>query len=404
LRILPYRNKTRIDGVVLTLIDVSLLKQAEEDAREAVRRRDHFLAMLSHELRNPLGAVLNAAYLMEREGMDSAARRDALEVIVRQAQQMARLLDDLLDVSRITQNKIEIHRELLDLRTTATEAVQAVRPTLDARRQTLIVKIEPSPLVVMGDAARLQQIQVNLLHNSIKYTPPEGTIWLNIYRQDGEIVVRVRDTGEGIPPHMLESIFDLFVQNHKTLDRSDGGMGVGLTLVRTLVAMHGGTVTARSEGAGRGSEFVVRLPLAIAQEPATTPQRPSKPRAGRRVLIVEDNADSREMLAQILRLDGCHVTVAADGNQGLEAIRRERFDLAMVDIGLPGIDGYEVARQARTGAKGDGTYFVALTGYGRPEDRLAVLQAGFDEHLIKPVKPSDLDRVLRVCTGPDGNG
>ena len=257
--------------------------------------------------------------------------------------------------------------------------------------------------MVMGDAARLQQIQVNLLNNASKYTPPGGNLWLNVCRQGDEAVIRVRDTGEGIPPHMLESIFDLFVQNDKTLDRADGGMGVGLTLVRTLVAMHGGTVTARSEGAGRGSEFVVRLPLAIGQEPATMPEEPSKLPAGRRVLIVEDNADSREMLAQLLRMDGCNVTVAADGNQGLEAIRRERFDLALVDIGLPGIDGYEVVRQVRTGSGGDGTYFVALTGYGRPEDRLAVLQAGFDEHLVKPAKPIDLDRVLLSCTGPKRN-
>ena len=240
----------------------------------------------------------------------------------------------------------------------------------------------------MGDAARLQQIQVNLLHNAAKYTPPEGTIWLSVRRQDGEAVIRVRDTGAGIPADMLETIFDLFVQNDRTLDRADGGMGVGLTLVRTLVAMHGGTVTARSDGVGRGSEFVVRLPLTTEQRPAVSAEQPSKLPAGTRVLIVEDNADSREMLAQLLRMDGCNVTVAADGHQGLEAIRREKFDLALVDIGLPGIDGYEVARQVRAGPAGDGIYLVALTGYGRPEDRLAVLQAGFDEHLVKPVKPA----------------
>ena len=406
LRILPYRNKGRIDGVVLTLIDVSLLKQAEQDlkqaeeeAREDVRRRDHFLAMLSHELRNPLGAILNSAYVMEREGAGGAARQKAQAVIVRQARQMARLLDDLLDVSRITQNKIEIHRDLVDLRAATTEAVQAARPLIESRRQVLEVDIEPSPLFVMGDAARLQQIQVNLLHNAAKYTPPQGTIWLSVRREGGEAVVRVRDTGAGIPAGMLETIFDLFVQSDRTLDRADGGMGVGLTLVRALVAMHGGTVTARSKGVGRGSEFVVRLPLTSVQAPAVPAEKPSQVPAGTRVLIVEDNADSREMLAQRLRMDGCHATVASDGNQGLEAIRREQFDLALVDIGLPGIDGYEVARQVRAGPRGDGIYLVALTGYGRPEDRLAVLQAGFDEHLVKPVKPIELDRVLRMRRG-----
>ena len=280
LRILPYRNKTRIDGIVLTLIDVSPLKLAEEEAREAVRRRDHFLAMLSHELRNPLGAVLNSVHLMERPGIDDVARQEAQAIIVRQAQQMARLLDDLLDVSRITQNKIEIHRDLVDLRAAAAEAVQAARPMIESRRQELKVEIESSPLFVMGDAARLQQIQVNLLHNAAKYTPPEGTIWLSVCRQDGDAVIRVRDTGAGIPPDMLETIFDLFVQNDRTLDRADGGMGVGLTLVRTLVAMHGGTVTARSDGIGRGSEFVVRIPLTIEQRPAVTPEQPSKLPAG----------------------------------------------------------------------------------------------------------------------------
>ncbi len=271
---------------------------------------------------------------------------------------------------------------------------------IESRRQKLKVEIEPSPLLVMGDAARLQQIQVNLLHNAAKYTPPEGTIWLSVERQGGEAVVRVRDTGAGIPADMLDTIFDLFVQNDRTLDRADGGMGVGLTLVRTLVALHGGTVTARSDGAGRGSEFVVRLPLSSEVQSAVAKEPAAKSRAGTRVLIVEDNADSREMLAQRLRLDGCEVAVAADGKQGLEAIRREKFDVALVDIGLPGIDGYEVARQVRGGAGGDGIYLVALTGYGRQEDRAAVLQAGFDEHLVKPVKPSELDRVLlmrRAC-------
>ena len=217
LRILPYRNKTRIDGIVLTLIDVSPLKLAEEDAREAVRRRDHFLAMLSHELRNPLGAVLNSVHLMERLGVDDVTRQEAQAIIVRQAQQMARLLDDLLDVSRITQNKIEIHRDLVDLRTAAAEAVQAARPMIESRRQDLKVDIESSPLFVMGDASRLQQIQVNLLHNAAKYTPSEGTIWLSVCRQGGDAVIRVRDTGAGIPADMLETIFDLFVQNDRTL-------------------------------------------------------------------------------------------------------------------------------------------------------------------------------------------
>ena len=431
LRILPYRTGGGVAGVVLTLIHIDRLKRveeecrrsaeklgatnsrlsasiqrcqnAEEDAREAVRRRDHFLAMLSHELRNPLGAVLNSAHLLQRSDRDEAARKEAQSVIVRQARQMARLLDDLLDVSRITQNKVDIRRELVDLRDTANEAILAARPMIEARQQTLQIEITQEPLTLMGDAARLQQIQVNLLHNAAKYTPPGGEIRLILTREQDLAVLRVRDNGSGIPREMLESIFDLFVQNNRTLDRSDGGMGVGLTLVRALVSLHGGSVTAFSQGAGLGSEFVVRLPLSLDTVPVAPVEPLPTPKAGTRVLIVEDNADSREMLAQLLSMDGCNVAVAVDGRDGLETMRRQDFDVALIDIGLPGIDGYGVARAVRSDRSNDGIYLVALTGYGRPEDRRAVLDAGFDEHLVKPVQPDELAKVLLKRRTRDGN-
>jgi two-component system CheB/CheR fusion protein len=432
LRILPYRTGGGVAGVVLTLIHIDKLKRveeecrrsaeklgatnsrlsasiqrcqdAEEDAREAVRRRDHFLAMLSHELRNPLGAVLNSAHLIQRSDSDEAARKEAQAVIVRQARQMARLLDDLLDVSRITQNKIDIRRELVDLRDTTNEAILAARPMIETRQQTLNVEIANEPLTLMGDAARLQQIQVNLLHNAAKYTPPGGEIHLRLKREQDVAVLRVRDTGSGIPREMLESVFELFVQSNRTLDRSDGGMGVGLTLVRALVSLHGGTVTAFSEGAGRGSEFVVRLPLSVDKVPVRPVAPPPASMAGTRVLIVEDNADSREMLAQLLSMDGCSVAVAVDGREGLDAMHRQKFDVALIDIGLPGIDGYGVARAVRSDRSNDGIYLVALTGYGRPEDRRAVLDAGFDEHLVKPVQPDELAKVLLRRRKQDVNG
>ncbi len=380
--------------------DISARKQAEALAREAVQRRDQFLAMLSHELRNPLGAVLNATYVLDQNCKVRQACHSPCQVIQRQTHQMSRLLDDLLDVSRVTQGKIEIRPELIDMREAVTPVLQMIEREVQQRNQTLQADIDPQPMIVKADLTRLQQIQVNLLTNAMKYTPRGGRIWLTAYPEDDNVVLRVRDNGEGIAPEMQQSIFDIFVQAGSTLDRADGGMGVGLTLVKQLVELHHGSVTAHSDGPGKGTEFVVRLPKVANVmppcDPAATPPVTAEPEPLRqgRILIVEDNADSRDMLRILLELDGYQVTAAEDGQKGLEMLRNEDFDLALVDIGLPGIDGYEVARTIRRDPRHAGIRLVALTGYGGDADRSAVKAAGYDDHLVKPLRREDLNKVL----------
>lgn len=376
--------------------DISVQKQAETVARQAVQRRDQFLAMLSHELRNPLGAVLNATYVLDNNCTARKSCSNPCQVIQRQTHQMSRLLDDLLDVTRVTQGKIELRTRPVKIQETIEHAIVSVRADLEARHQKLVVDIAAEEMMVDGDATRLQQIQANLLTNAIKYTPPGGTITVSAYPEDGNVVLSVGDTGEGIPQDMLESVFDLFVQARATLDRSDGGMGVGLTLVKQLVEMHGGTITAHSDGPGQGTEFVLRLP-AIQGELSvnSTPHDVSEPvEYGGRILIVEDNADSRAMLQSLLEIYGYQVEAARDGHAGLDLLQQSQFDLALVDIGLPGIDGYEVARIIRRDPKHQGVRLVALTGYGADADRRAVEEAGFDDHLVKPLQRDDLDKVL----------
>jgi two-component system, chemotaxis family, CheB/CheR fusion protein len=385
----------RLVGTIGVFRDVTQQKLAEEKIHEAVRRRDQFLAMLSHELRNPLGAITNAAQLLERVNGDAQRQRKGLEIINRQSRQMARLLDDLLEVSRVTQNKIELRKRVLDLRDVTAEAADAVRDLMDARGILFDVELDPRPLPVEGDAARLQQIQVNLLSNSAKYTRRGGHVWLSVKREQNEAVLRVRDNGAGVRAEMLDSIFDLFVQSSSTLDRADGGMGVGLTLVRSLVQMHGGSVSAHSEGEGHGTELVVRLPLTSA--PASSDTR-ARARvhwpAGTKIVVVEDNPDSRQTLCTLLELAGFECHSAEDGADGISVMERVRPEIGIIDIGLPGIDGFELARRIRGRPELGGLYLVALTGYGQPTDRAMALEAGFDEHLVKPLHPEDLTRLL----------
>jgi len=327
-----------IMGSVHVARDISEQKRAESLAVEAVRQRDQFLAMLSHELRNPLGAILNAACVVKRMPPQTDSFGEALAVIERQAQQMSSLLDDLLDVSRVMQGKIAMAREEVELGATARDAVAAVRFTLESRSQELQLELAEQPLYVRGDATRLQQIQVNLLMNASKFTPVGGRIALRLQSEDGQAVLSVEDNGDGIAGDMLERVFELFVQADTTLHRQQGGLGIGLTLVRMLVKMHGGNVTAYSPGLGLGSRFVVRLPLAV--QAATVPLLPvaAAPVAvTSRVLIVEDNADVRSMLHTLLTLEGHEVKEAADGNQGLGTLASEAFDVALIDIGLPGL-------------------------------------------------------------------
>lgn len=396
LRILPYRAKGTIDGVVLTMIDISSLKAAEDALREAVVRRDQFLAMLSHELRNPLGAIVTATTMLaDSPGMQDGNGK-VLTILRRQSAQMAHLLDDLLEASRVTQNKLELHRRVIDLRNVTRDAADAVRSLMDSRGVTLTLDVVDSPVWVDGDPTRLQQIQVNLLNNAAKYTPRGGHVELTLARESGCAVIRVRDDGAGIAPDVLPTVFDLFVQSRRTLDRSEGGLGVGLTLVRSLVQMHGGEVVAMSPGEGKGTTMTVHLPLAGA-----TPQedldlkreRTRQLEKGALVVVVEDNVDAGTMICELLTKHGLSCESVTDGTAGLDWILKRRPAAAIVDVGLPGMDGFEIARRVRQD-KGCDTFLVALTGYGRAVDRARAIASGFDEHLVKPVDPERLVRLL----------
>ncbi|HYE90469.1 MAG TPA: PAS domain-containing protein, partial [Terriglobales bacterium] len=395
---LPLRDRANaIVGVAVIFRDVTAQKRAEAKIQEAVRLRDQFLAMLSHELRNPLGAIVTATSMLKT---DAAAGRlkpaRLLEILDRQSQQMAHLLDDLLEASRVTQNKIELRKRVLDLGVVAREAVEAVRPQMDERGLHFALRLGPQPIYVNGDAARLQQIQVNLLNNAAKYTPRGGHVTLDVGVEAGEAVIRVKDDGVGIGRELLDSVFDLFVQSSRTLDRSAGGLGVGLTLVRALVTMHGGTVVGHSDGEGRGSEFTVRLPLAVAGEvPAPAPPRtPFTLGARARIMVVEDNTDSRELLCELLEHVGFECRAAESGLGALELVTEFAPDVAILDLGLPGMDGLELARRIRSEPRHARMILIALTGYGQAADRVAAREAGFDEHLVKPVQGEQLLTLL----------
>jgi two-component system CheB/CheR fusion protein len=372
------------------------LRIAEAEARNAVVKRDQFLAMLSHELRNPLSAILSGVGVLDHADADLQAVQRARQAIRRQVDHMSRLLDDLLDVARVTQGKIAFHKRVLDLNQLMSEAGQGMRTVMQASGHNFSIVPAEGAVMVDGDATRLLQIIENLLTNAAKYTPSGGCIMMRLVNEDDHCELRVRDNGRGIEPALLEDIFDMFFQSDHALDRGDGGMGVGLTLVRALVQMHLGTVTAHSEGLARGSEFVVRLPL--ASRPQLESRESTSPADGpaTRILLVEDNGDTRDMLQTILQLDGFQVETAEDGQRGLEAILAERPDVAVIDIGLPQLDGYEVARRVRQQFGKSQIRLIALTGYGQQKDRAAVYAAGFDEHLVKPV---DIEKLKQVLSG-----
>jgi two-component system, chemotaxis family, CheB/CheR fusion protein len=391
---LPLIDRTRsVVGVVGVIRDVTEQKRAQEHVQAEVRRRDEFLAMLSHELRNPLGAIVNATALLESRVSEPERHPATLQIIKRQTTQMTRLLDDLLDAGRVTQNKIELRRTTVDLRAVIEDAIDGVKSLVEAQGHELQTSLDDEPLYVDGDPARLQQVVVNLLTNAAKYTPPGGHLALAARAVGSEAIVTVRDDGMGIPQQSIGSIFDLFVQSKRTLDRSDGGLGVGLTLVRSLVALHGGTVSARSDGEGAGSEFTVTLPRVVAPEPRPTPLPRRRLFPGARVAVVEDNADSREMLCAILEVAGFECRSAGRGDDGLALITEMRPDVALVDVGLPGMSGFDVARHVRDNPSLAEVQLVALTGYGRPQDKERALSAGFDIHLVKPF---DLDTLCRL--------
>jgi CheY-like chemotaxis protein/anti-sigma regulatory factor (Ser/Thr protein kinase) len=347
-------------------------------------------------LRNPLAAIRNGIQVFRLVGPEDANLVWARDVIDRQVQHLSRLVDDLLDVSRAARGKVQLQKVPLELTSVVARAVETSRPLVEARRQHLAVELPDEPVRLEGDLTRLAQVLANLLNNAAKYTDEGGQIWLSAERAGGTVVLRVRDTGIGIATEVLPSVFDLFVQADRSLARSEGGLGIGLTLVKRLVELHGGTVEAHSEGPGRGSEFVVRLP-------ALRGARPPQPRRGggagagppprRRVMVVDDNADAAASLALLLRLRGHEVATAADGLATLELARSFRPEVVLLDLGLPGMDGYEVARRLRAEAELATVRFVAMTGHGHEEDRRRCREAGFAEHLMKP---ADLDEVERM--------
>lgn len=368
------------------------------ECQRAVRCRDEFLAMLSHELRNPLGVIANALMLMQACKGDLTLIEHARTVACRQIDLLTRLVDDLLDVSRITRGKIQLRLERVELATIVARAVEAAQPTVDHHRHRLSVSLPAYPLWLEADATRLTQVLSNLLQNATKYTEPGGSIHLSVERIGDEAFVRIRDTGVGIARDLLERIFEPFTQADRSLDRSLGGLGLGLALVRSLVELHGGTVRACSEGPGKGSEFVVRLPVQAPPEDGahgpTAAPRGATARA-RRILIVDDNADAADSLRWLLELTGHAVWTAHNGHAALEAAAVLSPELVLLDIGLPGLNGYEVARHLRSQPAGRDMVLVALTGYGQDEDRRRAHEAGFDHHFVKPLNIEQLQSVLQ---------
>jgi PAS domain S-box-containing protein len=366
---------------------------ARAEAEQVSRAKDEFLAMLAHELRNPMGVIVHAVAILEAQTSPASDWSPTIAMIGRQAAHLARLIDDLLDVARISSGRIALAAQTIDLKPVVAQALEAQRVRVDAKAQHLEVTLPASPVLVVGDPVRLQQVVGNLVNNASKYTPSGGFLWVDLDSQAGEAVLRVRDNGTGIPADRLDSIFELFVQANATLARTEGGLGVGLTLVRRVVELHHGRVEGHSEGLGKGAEFTVRLPLAPSSAESATPTTALPSLASKRILIVEDGEDSRVALACLLRLDGHEVYEAADGRTGLALAEERHPEIVIVDIGLPDVDGYEVGRALRT-AFGAGVHLLALTGYGQPADREEALKAGFDAHLVKPVAPDTLLETL----------
>jgi two-component system CheB/CheR fusion protein len=391
----------RIIGSVGMVLDITERKRAEVarlanlELADADRRKNQFLAMLSHELRNPLAPIRNCTYILERAEPGGDQARRALAVIERQAGQLARLVDDLLDVTRITRNKIPLQRETLELNELVRRAMEDQRTLFEEAEVRLELRPAPSHVFVNADRNRLAQVVGNLLQNAAKFTGRGGATRVTIRADSAEsrAVVQVADTGVGMAPEMVARLFEPFSQADSTLDRSKGGLGLGLALVKGLVELHGGDVRAHSAGPGHGAEFVVRLPLAMAEPAAPRPGK-SVARHRRRVLLIEDNVDAADSLHEVLVLEEHVVEVAYDGPEGIAKAREFRPDVVLCDIGLPGMDGYQVARALRADAELGGTYLVALSGYALPEDLQRAHEAGFDRHIAKPPSLDTLQELL----------
>ncbi|HQU41884.1 MAG: hypothetical protein B7Z73_02535 [Planctomycetia bacterium 21-64-5] len=388
--------------ILLAVEDVSAVRERADELAELDRRKDEFLAMLSHELRNPLTPILNAAVLLRLHsnrnrlnGVENPVLQQSASIIERQVGQLRRIVDELLEVSRISTGRIHLHKERMALSGVVDDAVATVRSLIDQRKHELTVSLPAQAIWLYADAARLEQVVVNLLTNAAKYTVDGGRVWLTVHPEGDEAVLRVRDTGVGIAPEILPRIFDLFTQGERSLDRAQGGLGIGLALVKRLVEMHAGTV-AVSSFLGQGSEFVVRLPVVPPPDPRppspeTEQAQPAGPSL--RVLVVDDNVDTVTTLAMLVQESGHEVRTAYDGAGVLEAALDYRPNVVLLDIGLPGLNGFEVAKRIRQQPALNNAVLVAMTGYGRETDRQRSQEAGFDHHLVKP---GDFGKVLEI--------
>ncbi len=383
----------RSSGVVLIFRDVTLQRQVEQTLRDADRRKDEFLALLAHELRNPLAPIGNALQILEIADHDPATRTDARQMMQRQFDHLVRLVDDLLDVSRIAQGKIELLPERTSLGAVLERAIEAARPLIDHRKHELTLDVPDHPTELYVDPVRLAQVVTNLLTNAAKYMEDGGAILLFARSENGELILSVRDEGIGIPADLLPQVFDMFMQVEQGRTRSHGGLGIGLTLVKSMVQMHGGQVEAHSDGPGKGSEFVIRLPS--GKLPAELPVAPStkldRSTQRRNILLVDDNVEAAETLAALLRTRDHKVAAAFDGETAIDLAEELRPDAVILDLGMPGMDGYEVAERLRAVEGAEDLVLLALTGWGGAEERQRTAAAGFDYHFVKPAKVEDLE-------------
>ena len=377
--------------------EIEIRERAEATLRETDRRKDEFLATLAHELRNPLAPIRQAALISKTAGASESQKRWSHDVITRQVHHMSLLLDDLLDISRVTRGTLDLRLETADLNDVIEAALETARPTIDAKRHELRVEKPREPLQIVTDPLRLAQILSNLLTNAAKYTDPQGRIVLKVECASDSVTLSVKDTGIGISRDSLARVFEMFAQVKSSQDRSEGGLGIGLALSKGLVELHGGTIEARSEGAGQGSEFTVRLPRRVLPAAADSAANLSanEPCVRRRILMADDNRDAAQSLAMLLELEGHEVTVVHDGHAAVEAFKEFRPEVVILDIGMPGLDGYEVARTVRQDSLGRAVTLVALTGWGQDRDKARALAAGFNHHFTKPVEPSRISELLR---------
>ncbi|HVF15857.1 MAG TPA: ATP-binding protein, partial [Steroidobacteraceae bacterium] len=384
------------------VLDLSGLKEADDALRQADRRKDEFLATLAHELRNPLAPIRNAAELLKLSNSAEKHVRTASEIIDRQVRHMVRLVDDLLDVSRITLGQVNLRHETVNLGAVLTDAIETVRPSIEAAEHRLNIHLPAESIQLEGDPTRLSQVFQNVLNNAAKYTPKGGSITLRAEREGVEVRVSIRDTGIGIPSEMQSRIFELFTRVHPSAEIKISGLGIGLALAKQLLELHGGRIEVRSEGIGQGSEFLVTLPLQVSLASAALKLTTHSPMtiAQRRVLVVDDNRDAAESLGMLLRLSGCEVDVAFSGATAIDTVEQFKPDVVLLDIGMPGMDGYETVRRLRASRRGKEMLLVALTGWGQKEDKQRALEAGFDEHLTKPMDPAMLERVLKLGSSP----